>query len=345
MKNKMWAVALCGLILVSGWACGNQPGHSDSAVGEEEENESPLVVYSGRNKSLIGPLLSLFQEATGIETEIRYGSTAELTATLLEEGEHSPCDVFLSQDAAALGALSDRGLLQPLPEESLSRVPASFASPKGDWVGLSGRARVVVYNTESTRPEDLPQSLAAVGEPKYKGRFGVAPTNGSFQAHMAAYRALEGEEALAALLAAMAANEPGRYPKNSAIVEAVIQGEVEWGLVNHYYLLRALAENPEAPASNFAMPEGPAAGFLNLAGAAIVSDRPAARQLLSFLLGAEAQSYFGKETFEYPLAEGMAPVAGVLPLSDRMQEQVDFAAVSAALEPTLDAILTSGLLQ
>ncbi len=349
MKEK-WAI-LCILtsILPFLLACGPQseegangsPGEPAAAT----EAAGPLVVYSGRNKSLIEPLLLRFEEASGIATEVRYGGTAELTATLLEEGEATPCHVFLSQDAGALGALSERGLLRALPAELLGQVAAPFSSPKGDWVGLSGRARVMVYNTSAVQPEDLPRSLSEVVDPKYKGRFGVAPTNGSFQAHMAAYRALEGEEALASLLAGMAANDPGRYPKNSAIVEAVIQGEVEWGLVNHYYLLRAKAENPEAPAESFAMAEGPAAAFLNLAGAAMVRESEGALALVRFLLSEEAQRFFAEETFEYPLVESVAPAAGVLPLSERMRDQVDFAAVSDALEPTLEAITTSGLLQ
>ena len=133
---------------------------------------------------------------------MRYGGTAELAATLLEEGVATPADLFLSQDAAALGALSGAGLFAVLPaSRPATGCRRSFARPAGDWVGLSGRVRVVVYNTERVSPEELPPSLEEVVEPRYRGRFGVAPTNGSFQAHMTVYQTVAGREALERLLA------------------------------------------------------------------------------------------------------------------------------------------------
>ncbi len=320
-------------------------GGCGGAAPPERAAEGPLVVYSGRNEALIGPLLERFEEQEGIAVEARYGETAELAATLLEEGEHSPADVFLSQDAAALGALSAAGRLAPLPAELLDRVPAGFRSPRGDWVGLSGRARTVVYNTERLTPAELPASLEAVTDPRFRGRFGVAPTNGSFQAHMAVYRVLRGRPALDRLLAGMAANQPLRYPKNSAIVEAVIAGEIDWGLVNHYYLWRALAERPGAPAANYFMSEGAAAGFVNLAGAGLVRDRPAGRRLLAHLLAADGQRYFAEQTFEYPVVPEVPAAPGLPPLPPAAAAEVDFAAVSSALEETLVAIHDSGLVE
>lgn len=305
----------------------------------------PVVVYSGRNESLIGPLLERFEAASGLEVRARYGETAELAATLLEEAGNSPADVFISQDAAALGAVAAAGLLKPLPAGALQRVPERFRSPAGDWVGLSGRVRSVVYNTELIAESDLPRSLEAVADSKYKGRFGIAPANGSLQAHLAVYRVVAGAEALDRLLTAIAANEPATYPKNSAIVQAVIAGEVEWGLVNHYYLLRALVEDPEAPARNFFMDEGPASGFVNLAGAGVVSATPGAVALIEYLLGDVAQRYFAEETFEYSLVAGIEAAPSLLPLAGLASPDVDFARVSRALEPTLEAIGASGLMR
>jgi iron(III) transport system substrate-binding protein len=302
-----------------------------------------LTVYSGRSESLIGPLLESFEAETGIETNVRYAGTAELAATLLEEGEASPADVFISQDAAALGALAARGLFTELPPQVLARVRTAHQSPTGDWVGLSGRARSVVYDPEAIAPEDLPTTLEQVADPRYRGRFGIAPANASLQAHLAAYGVVRGDEALSRLLDGLVANEPKRYPKNSAIVEAVIAGEIDFGLVNHYYLHRALAEVPEVTARNSFMQADGASAFVNLSGAAVLSDRAEAVALVEYLLEDEAQQYFLVETYEFPLAisvdagsEGGAALAA---------DQVDFARVSEALEGTLRQIQESGLLE
>ncbi len=330
--HTVWLLALMSL------AC---RGGSLEAPSSGQSTAS-LLVYSGRNESLIGPILDRFGTRAGIEVRVRYGDTAEMAATLFEEGVATPADVFISQDAASLGALSGAGLLRPLPQAVLDRVPARFRAPTGDWVGLSGRARTVVYNTDRVKREELPRGLEEVTHPRYRQAFGIAPTNGSFQAHVAVYRVLHGRQATRRLLEGMAANEPGRYLKNSAIVEAVIAGEVDWGLVNHYYLWRALKENPDAPAANFTMP---GSSFVNLAGAAVLSSRELAVELVEFLLSEEAQAYFAETTFEYPLVAGVPAAAGLPPLDQLASPEVDLAEVARVLPDTLSLISESGLIR
>lgn len=340
MKNTTTQVSILVLLVLSicviTIGCGGHDGESDTTT---------LIVYSGRNERLIGPLLDRFREQTGIEVQVRYGGTSELAATLMEEGRNSPAGVFISQDAGALGALSRAGLLEPLAPEILDRLEPRFRSSHGDWVGLSGRARVVVYNTDRIQPDELPQTLEEATDERFRGRFGVAPTNASFQAHMAVYGAVNGGAALAKLLDGIAANEPLRYPKNSRIVEAVINGEIDWGLVNHYYLWRALAEDPAAAAENFFMPGGGVSHFLNLAGAGMPQASPAAQQLIEFMLGENAQRYFAEETFEYPLVEGVALPPGLPALAELPPQQLDYQQVAAALDEALAAIHKSGLLE
>jgi iron(III) transport system substrate-binding protein len=341
MTARRFAVLFTVVALVAACAADEPPAAAPDEAGAAAV--APLTVYSGRSESLIGPLLERFEQTTSVPVDVRYADTAELAATLLEEGEHSPADVFISQDAAALGALSARGLFVELPARLLDRVGAEHRSPAGDWVGLSGRARSVVYNPELIAVEELPATLEEVTDPRYRGRFGVAPANASFQAHMAAYNVVRGEEALAELLRGLAANEPARYPKNSAIVEAVIAGEIDFGLVNHYYLHSALAQTPDAPGRNAYMRDDGVSAFVNLAGAAALGQRQEAVALIEYLLADEAQRYFLEETHEFPLAIGVdedaeggeAMAAG----------QVDFASVAAALEPTLALIQESGLLE
>src|SRR5688572_7751087 len=180
-----------------------------------------ITVYSGRSEELVGPLIERFESETKIDVDVRYGDTAELASTILEEGANSPADVFFAQDAGALGAVAEAGLFDALPAAILDRVPLALRSPDGKWVGVSGRARVVVYDSRELTEADLPTSIHGFTDPAWSGRLGWAPTNGSFQAFVTALRVLEGEEAARAWLEGMVANEPRPYEGNTNIVQAV----------------------------------------------------------------------------------------------------------------------------
>ncbi|MGB9738371.1 extracellular solute-binding protein, partial [Chloroflexus sp.] len=218
-------------------ACGNQTASTPTqtpAASTPTQTPAKLVVYSGRSESLVGPFFTQFTEATGIPVEVRYGDTAELAATILEEGANSPADLFFAQDAGALGALAAADVLIPLPTDVLNQVEARFRSSDGRWVGISGRARVVVYNTNKLTEADLPRSITGFVDPQWRGRVGWAPTNGSFQAFITAMRVQLGEEATRKWLEGMIANEVKTYERNAAIVQAVAAGEIDVGFVNHY---------------------------------------------------------------------------------------------------------------
>lgn len=334
------------LVFLTVAACGGeQPAGTAVDSSEPAQSDQTITVYSGRSEKLIAPLIERFQQESGLEVQVRYGDTAELAATLMEEGDRTPASLFISQDAAALGALSDAGLLLPVPADLLETVPSRFRSPDGDWIGLSGRARSVVYDPARISVEDLPKSLDDLRDPRYRGRFGVAPTNGSFQAHMAVYNVLHGEERLEELLAGMVANEPRRYPKNSTIVEGVMRGEIDFGLVNHYYLWQAKSEDPETSAENFFMPEGEGSSFVNLAGAGMLKRSEPAERLLRHFLSDASQQYFATETFEYPLVAGVEPSVELLALAEIRTPDVPMAEVSDRLGETLTLIQQSGLVQ
>lgn len=329
---------LVAVVLLAG--CGAPPEGTDEA----DTLEAPtLTVYSGRSERLVGALLEQFEQDTGIAVEVRYGSTAELANLLMEEGDASPADAFFAQDGGALGSVSAAGMLVPLRQDSLEKVEARFRSPAGDWIGLSGRARVVVYNTEQVTPDELPESLDAVTDPAYRGRFGIAPTNASFQAHMAVYAALHGTDALAELLEGIAANEPRTYDGNTALVAATIAGEIDFGLTNHYYLWNARRERPGAPAANRFMPAGDASSFVNVAGIGLLTDSDAAHRLIEYLVSEPGQTYFATETFEYPLVDGFGPAANLVPLGELRTPDIDFVRVGELLPATLQLISESGL--
>ena len=272
--------------------------------------DDPLTVYSGRNESLIGPILAQFTQDTGVEIEVLYGGTSAVANQILTEGANSPADVFIAQDGGALGALADAGLLAELPEATLARIAdPAFVSPDGVWTGLSGRARVLVYNPELLAEMDLelPESILDLTDESWRGLVGWAPTNASFVANVTAMRVLLGDCDAEDWLIGMLANDVQPYPKNTPIVQAVISGEVVAGLVNHYYLFRFLAEDPDITATLHFFPGGDVGSLINVAGAAILatSDQPdVAQQLINYLLSDAAQEYFAQTTYEYPLVDG-----------------------------------------
>ncbi len=306
---------------------GGSASAGGSASGGGEVSGEGLVVYSGRNEELVGPIIERFEEESGIDVEVRYGDTAELAATILEEGQNSPADVFFSQDAGALGALTNEGILSPLPEDALSQVEERFRDPNGEWVGISGRARVVAYNTEALSEEELPSSILDFTDPEWNGRIGWAPTNGSFQAFVTALRVIEGEDAAREWLEGVQANDPRRYDNNLAILEGVASGEIEVGFVNHYYLFQLQEESGgDVPAANYYFQNGDPGSLVNVAGIGILNtadNTPEAQEFLEFMLSEEAQQYFADETFEYPLIEGVPINEDLVPLSEIETPNVD----------------------
>lgn len=289
-----------------------------AAAGCVGEPEPDLTIYCGRGESLVGPLVEAFEAETGLRVAIRYGGTADLAAQILEEGDESPADVYYGQDAGALGQLASEGRLRALPAAILNRVPAQFRDPNERWVGTTGRARVFVYNIELLTPEELPATIQGLTDPRWKGRIGWAPTNGSFQAFVTAVRLLEGEDAARTWLEGVLANDPVAYPNNSAIYQAVADGEVELALSNHYYLFRFLAQHgPEFTARTVSPRGGGAGALINISGGGVVntaSNPEAAERFIAYLLTEAVQARFAGETYEYPLVPGVPTDPAVAPL-------------------------------
>ncbi|NNC78772.1 MAG: extracellular solute-binding protein [Acidimicrobiales bacterium] len=322
-------------------ACG-----SDTA----ESSSGPITLYSGRNEELMQPLIDAFTEATDIEVEVRYADSAELALLIQTEGDNSPADVFISQSPGALGLLAGQGQLQELNSDLLDRVDAGFRASDDTWVGLTGRVRTLVYNKDLVATTDLPSSVRELTDSSYAGRVGVAPTNGSFQDFVTAMRNEIGDAETAAWLEGMAANGSPNYPKNSAIVEAVGRGEVEMGLVNHYYNLRAVEADPSVPSVNHFFPADDLGALVIVTGGAVLtsSDSPAAsEQLLDYLLSDEAQETFVAETQEYALASGVANSGpdGAPALDAFEVDTIDFDLLGEGLTGTQELIRSSGIEQ
>lgn len=305
-----------------------------------------LTIYSGRTEALVDPLIQQFARDTGTDVRVRYGDTAELAAAILEEGAASPADVFFAQDAGALGAVASRNLLARLPDPTLNRVDARFRDPQGRWVGVSGRARVIVYNPQRVQESQLPDSVLGLADPAWRGRVGWAPTNGSFQAFVTALRLTEGEEAARRWLEALKANDARRYANNTAIVQAVAAGEVDVGLVNHYYLHAIQKDQGPIAARNYHPRDGKAGAMINVAGVGILSsskNAETARKFVDFLLSETAQKHFAAQTFEYPLITGVPAPEGVAPLDQIKAPAIDLGSL-ADLDQTLRLLRETGVL-
>ena len=327
------------------------PSAEEAAVMLQQDASGParggsLVIYSGRSESLVGPLLAQFEQDSGITVEVRYGDTAEMAATILEEGNNSPADVFYGQDAGALGALANLGRFVPLPEETLNKVEAPFRSSRGDWVGTSGRARVVVYNPNSVAETDLPDDIFGFCDPQWQGRIGWPPTNGSFQAFVTALRVIEGEDQAREWLECIQANAPKVYPKNTPIVAAVADGEIDVGFVNHYYLFRFLAEDPDFPARNYSPRGGDVGAMINVAGVGILNtgkNQAEAQTFIDYLLRPGAQEYFNRETHEYPLSAAVETNPLLTPISELNVPDIDLNQLED-LDGTLQLLTELGIL-
>ena len=350
MRLRRYIVLMSALGLV---ACGSTPAAlptvAPAAVPSAAQTSSTekIVVYSGRSESLVAPIFEQFTQATGIAVEARYGDTAELAATILEEGANSPADMFFAQDAGALGALDAAGLLAKLPEGTLNAVEPRFRSAEGDWVGISGRARVVVYNSEKLSEADLPTSITGFVAPEWQGRVGWAPTNGSFQAFVTAMRTQLGEQATKGWLEGMIANETRTYEKNAAIVQAVAAGEIDAGFVNHYYLYQLQQEAGDTlKVANYYPADGDVGALINIAGVGILNtarSAGAAQQFVTYLLSEPGQRYFSEQTFEYPLAAGVQPDPRLKPLAEIKTPELDLNRLSD-LQGTLKLLQEVGAL-
>jgi len=316
-----------------------------SACGGSDGDAGSLTVYSGRSETLVGPLIDRFKEDTGIDVSVKYAGTPQLSATLLEEGDNTPADVFFAQDPGGLGAVA--GMLSPLEEDVLTKVPQWAVSSDGVWVGISGRARTVVYNTDTLTPDDLPDDLKGFTDPKWKGRLGWAPTNASFQTMVTAMRSMWGDQRTIQWLENIQANDPKVYPKNTPIVSAAASGEIDVGLVNHYYLHRFLAEQGDSfGARNYHTPAGGPGAIVMVSGVGILEEsdnKDNAQQFIDYLLSDISQKYFVEETYEYPLASGIPVAERVSPLSEINNPDLSSSALSD-LEGTQALLREAGII-
>lgn len=305
-----------------------------------------VTIYSGRGEALVGPIIKQFEAETGITANVRYAGTAELATLLQEEGAQSPADVFWAQDGGALGAIAP--LFADLPAEVNEGVAAPFRNVNNKWAPTSGRSRVLVFSKERVQEADLPASINDLTDEKYKGRVAWAPTNGSFQAFVTAFRVAHGDDAAKAWLEGMIANDAKVYRNNGTQLEAIANGEVDFGLVNNYYLGGFLARDVDFPVTQTHFEAGDIGNLLNVAGVGIVAasdNQENARAFIDYLLSTAAQQYISIEGNEYPVVPGIIQSTTLEPFDTLVEisPNVDIDQISD-LEGTLALLRDVGLL-
>ncbi len=307
-----------------------------------------LTLYSGRGESFVNPIVRQFENDTGLSVDVRYGGTSELAVLIQEEGSRSPADLFWGQDAGAMGALSQRGLLSTLPSDIYENLPDIYTSRTGEWVATSGRARVLAYSPERAPEAEHPSSVFDLVNDEYRGRVSVAPTNGSFQAFVTAMRVQHGDDRTLEWLQGLRDNDAQVYRNNTTQVIAIAEGEVDYAMVNNYYLPRFTGDNPDYPVAQKFFEAGDTGNLVNVAGIAVLNssdNKDAASQFIEYLLSQSAQQYFTTVANEYPVRSDIIANEDLTQLSDVLENApvMDLDDL-ADLDRTLDLLREAGWL-
>ncbi len=338
-KNSIFLAALF-LVLVLGGAI----IFSRNYGGDAQE----LIIYSGRNEDFVRPLLDKFEEETGIRTRLLSGSAANLGHRLVEESHRPQADAFLANDAGIMEFVRREGVLTPITSDRLEDIPAEFRAEDGTWSGLSGRARVLMYNPELIDAEEMPQSIFDLADPQYHDQFAITRSgNASMVSHIAAIRNYAGDEATVELIRDILANNPAITRGHSDIRRMVGAGEVKFGLVNNYYYHLQLHEprhNQVAAIYPDQEPEQMGV-FVNVAGIALVDDGPnpeAAQQLAHFLLAQEQQKMFTEVSKEIPLIYEIEVPDYALPIGEFRQAEIPLNELGEVWDDTLELMEQAG---
>ncbi len=292
------------------------------------EDAPTLTLYSGQHEQSVNLLTADFQKRSGIAVKVKAGEGPEIANQIAEEGASSPADVYFTENSPELQLLSEKGLLAPVDAKTLAEIPAQYNSPKGDWVGVLARENVLAYNTAMVKPGQLPKSIMDLAGPAYKGKIGIAPSDGDFLPLVSAVAALKGKEAALAWLKGLEENGQ-TFDDDEGVVAAVDRGAVAMGIINSYYWARLQEEVGKAKMHSalYHFPDGDVGAMVNVSGAAVLksSTHPeAAQKFLAYLVSEPAQALLaqGNVNFEYPLRPGVAANPVLKPFKELRPPQI-----------------------
>ena len=296
-----------------------------TACGDDDPS---LVIYNAQHEELIDEVAAQFTEDTGIEVELRNGSDLELANQIVAEGDDSPADVFLTENSPAMSLVDSKGLFTKLDAKTLDLIPDQYQPDNGNWTGFAGRSTVLVYNSDELTEAELPTSIMDLAEPEWEGRISFSPTGADFQAIVSAVLVSQGEEATRAWLAGLKTNGTV-YDGNNVVLESVNAGEIEAGVIYHYYWYRdqeEAGENSDSSQLHFFGNQDPGA-FISVSGAGVLasSDNEAdARKFVEYVASADGQQVIAESyALEYTLNPDVSLERGVPPLDSLDPPEVD----------------------
>ena len=332
-KNLLMACAAAVLTAPMLTACGD---------------EGPFItVYNAQHEELIAEVAPLFEEETGVEVKLRSGSDLELANQLVQEGDASPADVFLTENSPAMSLVDNAGLFTKVDQDTLDLIPPEYVPANSNWIGFMGRSTVAMYNTDALSEDDMPDSILDFADPEWAGRISYSPTGADFQAIVSAVLELEGEQATRKWLDGLAKNGT-EYDGNDVVLESVDSGEVDAGIAYHYYWYRdqkEAGEHSDSSELHFFDGEDPGA-FVSVSGAGVLasSDKQTnAQKFVNFLAGVEGQQAIADSyALEYPLNPEVSLDPPVKPFEELEPPRIDVASLNS--EPVTELMQEEGLL-
>ncbi|MDE1181738.1 iron ABC transporter substrate-binding protein [Paraburkholderia sp.] len=285
-------------------------------------NAASITLYSAQHEQVVNSLAKDFEKQTGIAVRIRSGEGPAMAAQLVAEGTSTPADVYFTENSPELMLLQEKGLLSKVDTATLATIPSRYNSPQGDWVGVTARENVLAYNTSKVQASQLPQSLFDLAKPEWKGKVGIAPSDGDFLPLVSAVLAMKGEAQTVAWLKGLKANAQ-IFDDDEGVVAAVNRGGVATGLINNYYWARLHAElgDKSTRSAIYHFDHGDPGALVNVSGAAVMKsahNTDGAQKFLAYLVSERAQTLMatGHVSYEYPLHNGVAPDPVLKPFAE-----------------------------
>ena len=349
MRINARAASAAGLaaVLLGVAACGTSSTPPTAGTGTGSAAKATLTLYNAQHDDLMKLMVDDFTKQTSIKVEIRNGKDFELGNQIVQEGAASPADVFVTENSPAMSLVASKGLFAPVDDATLAQVPAQFAPTDKGWVGFAARSTVFAYNPTQLKEADLPASIMDLSKPDWKGKLGISPAGADFQAIVSAVLELKGEAATAAWLKGLKDNVKV-YSGNSAVMKAVNAGEIQGGVIYHYYWYKDQAEsgaNSKNVKQLFFGNKDPGA-FLSISGAGVMKSskkQAEAQQLVKYLNGPAGQKVLANsKALEYPIGNGATASKVLKPLSELSPPAVDPAKLNGP--KVVDLMQTAGLL-
>ena len=311
------------------------------------DNNEGIVVYNAQHENLVKSWVDGFTKETGIKVTLRNGDDSELGNQLVQEGSASPADVFLTENSPSMVLVDNANLFAPLDADTLKQVPAEYRPAHGRWIGIAARSTVFVYNPEKLNEKQLPESLMDLAKPEWKGRWAASPSGADFQAIVSAMLALKGEKATLEWLKAMKANFVA-YKGNSTVMKAVNAGQIDGGVIYHYYRFvdqSKTGENSKNTQLYYFKHQDPGA-FVSLSGGGVLASskhKAQAQAFIKYINGKEGQeSLRTNNAFEYAVGVNAASNPKLVPLKDLDAPKVEPSTLNS--KKVIELMTQAGLL-